>query len=83
VVVTGYKWISDSYSVQLPQYAALLVLHDPPGGLIVPVSLLYTPFLRICYEELGNSFQFRGMLHCVSILYSALALCMTIICLQN
>jgi hypothetical protein len=44
VVVTGYKWISDSYSVQLPQYAALLVLHDPPGGLIDPVALLYHPF---------------------------------------
>ncbi len=32
VIVTGFKWISDSFSVQLPEYMPLMVLHDPPGG---------------------------------------------------
>ncbi len=33
VLVTGLKWISDSYSVPFPQYMPLMVLHDPPGGI--------------------------------------------------
>jgi hypothetical protein len=32
VLVTGLKWISDSFSVPFPQYMPLMVLHDPPGG---------------------------------------------------
>ena len=32
VIVTGLKLISDAFSVQLPEYQPLLVLHDPPGG---------------------------------------------------
>jgi hypothetical protein len=35
VLVTGLKWISDSFSVPFPQYAPLLVLHDPPGGIVI------------------------------------------------
>jgi hypothetical protein len=35
VVVVGLKWISDSFSVQLPGYIPLMVLHDPPGGLLM------------------------------------------------
>jgi hypothetical protein len=58
VVVTGYKWISDSYSVQLPQYAALLVLHDPPGGLVFPCPCVLLLFFRIHHDELGNSLYF-------------------------
>ena len=32
IVVTGLKWISDSFSVAFPEYMPLMVLHDPPGG---------------------------------------------------
>ncbi len=32
MLVTGLKWISDSFSVPFPQYMPLMVLHDPPGG---------------------------------------------------
>jgi hypothetical protein len=33
VIVTGVKLISKFFSVQVPEYLPLLVLHDPPGGL--------------------------------------------------
>ena len=33
VIVTGVKVISKFFSVQVPEYLPLLVLHDPPGGL--------------------------------------------------
>jgi hypothetical protein len=32
VVVTGLRRISDFFSVQMPQYMPLMVVHDPPGG---------------------------------------------------
>jgi len=31
IIVTGLKWISDSFSVAFPEYMPLMVLHDPPG----------------------------------------------------
>jgi hypothetical protein len=35
VVVTGDKLISKSFSIQVPEYLPLMVLHDPPGGLFL------------------------------------------------
>ena len=43
MLVTGLKLISDSFSVQIPEYLPLLVLHYPPGGFFIytlPFSLL-------------------------------------------
>jgi hypothetical protein len=42
VVVTGVKLISNSLSIQVPEYLPLMVLHDPPGGLFLNCSIHLT-----------------------------------------
>ena len=47
VVVTGLKIISDSFSVQVPEYLPLMVLYDPPGGM-QPKRIIR--FLSMCFR---------------------------------
>ena len=51
MLVTGLKWISDSFSVPFPQYMPLMVLHDPPGGMMLDLILfpLFPITVSSCY----------------------------------
>jgi len=61
VIVTGLKHISDSFSVQLPHYQPLLVLHDPPGGDSVAsyTNQKYSSTLSATHADYEDSFVYH------------------------